>query len=143
MIRFFTKDLKFDLKDKLPLKRWIKTVVQEHGCRVGDINVILCNDPSILEINRQFLGHDYYTDIITFDYSEEETINGELYISVDTVRENAKEYGENFPDELHRVIIHGMLHLCGLDDHCDEDIKEMRAAENSALEHLKNFIGNK
>ena len=143
MIRFFTKDLKFDLKDKLPLKRWIKTVVQEHGCRVGDINVILCNDPSILEINQQFLGHDYYTDIITFDYSEEETINGELYISVDTVRENAKEYGENFPDELHRVIIHGMLHLCGLDDHCDEDIKEMRAAENSALELLKNFIGNK
>ena len=143
MIRFFTKDLKFDLKDKLPLKRWMKTVVEEHGCRVGDINVILCNDPTILEINQQFLGHDYYTDIITFDYSEEETINGELYISVDTVRENAKEYGEDFPDELHRVIIHGMLHLCGLDDHCDEDIAEMRAAENSALGILGNFIGKK
>ena len=143
MIRFFTKDLKFDLKDKLPLKRWMKTVVQEHGCRVGDINVILCNDPSILEINRQFLGHDYYTDIITFDYSEEETINGELYISVDTVRENAKEYGEEFLVELHRVIIHGMLHLCGLDDHCEEDIAEMRAAENSALRILENFIGKK
>lgn len=143
MIRFFTKDLKFDLKDKLPLKRWMKTVVEEHGCRVGDINVILCNDPSILEINRQFLGHDYYTDIITFDYSEEETINGELYISVDTVRENAKEYGEEFLVELHRVIIHGMLHLCGLDDHCEEDIAEMRAAENSALRILENFIGKK
>ena len=143
MIRFFTKDLKFDLKDKLPLKRWMKTVVEEHGCRVGDINVILCNDPSILEINRQFLGHDYYTDIITFDYSEEETINGELYISVDTVRENAKEYGEEFLVELHRVIIHGMLHLCGLDDHCEEDIAEMRAAENSALGILENFIGKK
>ena len=143
MIRFFTKDLKFDLKDKLPLKRWMKTVVEEHGCRVGDINVILCNDPSILEINRQFLGHDYYTDIITFDYSEEDTINGELYISVDTVRENAKEYGEEFLVELHRVIIHGMLHLCGLDDHCEEDIAEMRAAENSALGILENFIGKK
>ena len=143
MIRFFTKDLKFDLKDKLPLKRWIKTVVQEHGFKVGDINVILCNDPAILEINQQFLGHDYYTDIITFDYSEDNIINGELYISVDTVRENAKEYGEEFPDELHRVIIHGMLHLCGLDDHCDEDIAQMRAAENSALEKLKNFIGSK
>ena len=106
-------------------------------------NVILCNDPSILEINRQFLGHDYYTDIITFDYSEEETINGELYISVDTVRENAKEYGEEFLVELHRVIIHGMLHLCGLDDHCEEDIAEMRAAENSALGILENFIGKK
>ena len=143
MIRFFTKDLKFDLKDKLPLKRWMKTIVEEHGCRVGDINVILCNDPSILEINRQFLGHDYYTDIITFDYSEKETINGELYISVDTVRENAKEYGEEFLVELHRVIIHGMLHLCGLDDHCEEDIAERRAAENSALGILENFIGKK
>ena len=143
MIRFFNKDLKFDLKDKLPLKRWMKAVVRQHGYRVGDINIILCNDPSILEINQQFLGHDYYTDIITFDYSEEETINGELYISVDTVRENAIEYGEDFLRELHRVIIHGMLHLCGLDDHCDEDIKEMRAAEDSALDILKNFIGNK
>lgn len=143
MIRFFTKDLKFDLKDKLPLKRWMKTVVEEHGCRVGDINIILCNDPTILEINQQFLGHDYYTDIITFDYSEEDTINGELYISVDTVRENAKEYGEEFHVELHRVIIHGILHLCGLDDHCDEDIAEMRAAENSALGILENFIGKK
>ena len=143
MIRFFTKDLKFDLKDKLPLKRWMKTVVEEHGCRVGDINIILCNDPTILEINQQFLGHDYYTDIITFDYSEEDIINGELYISVDTVRENAKEYGEEFHVELHRVIIHGILHLCGLDDHCDEDIAEMRAAENSALGILENFIGKK
>lgn len=143
MIIFFTKDLKFDLKDKLPLKRWMKTVVEEHGCRVGDINIILCNDPTILEINQQFLGHDYYTDIITFDYSEEDIINGELYISVDTVRENAKEYGEEFHVELHRVIIHGILHLCGLDDHCDEDIAEMRAAENSALGILENFIGKK
>ena len=140
MIRFFNKDIKFDLKDKLPLKRWIKSTVESHGCRVGDINIILCNDPSILEINQHFLGHDYYTDIITFDYSEEETINGELYISIDTVVENAKEYGEEFLVELHRVIIHGMLHLCGLDDHCEEDIKEMRAAENAALENLKNFI---
>ena len=140
MIRFFNKDIKFNLKDKLPLKRWIKSTVEAHGCRVGDINIILCNDPSILEINQQFLGHDYYTDIITFDYSEEDTINGELYISVDTVLENSKEYGEEFQVELHRVIIHGMLHLCGLDDRCDEDIKEMRAAENAALENLKNFI---
>ncbi len=140
MIRFFNKDIKFVLKDKLPLKRWIKSVVEEHGCRVGDINVIFCDDPAILDINTQFLGHDYFTDIITFDYSEEDVISGELYISIDTVRENAVEYGEEFPDELHRVIIHGMLHLCGLDDHCDEDIKEMRAAENSALQKLKNFI---
>ena len=122
------------------LKKWIKTVVEQYDCKVGDINVILCNDPYILEINQQFLSHDYYTDIITFDYSEENVINGELYISIDTVRENAVEYGQDFPDELHRVIIHGVLHLCGLDDHNDEDIKEMREAENSALQLLSTLL---
>ena len=140
MIRFFNKDIKFKLEKKLVLKKWIKTVVEQYDCKVGDINVILCNDPYILEINQQFLSHDYYTDIITFDYSEENVINGELYISIDTVRENAVEYGQDFPDELHRVIIHGVLHLCGLDDHNDEDIKEMREAENSALQLLSTLL---
>ena len=140
MIRFFNKDIKFTLTDKLLLKKWIKEVVSSYGNRVGDINIILCDDPSILEINNQFLGHDYYTDIITFDYTEENVINGELYISIDTVRANAQEYGQSFPDELHRVIIHGILHLCGLDDHCDEDIKEMREAENFSLEKLSAIL---
>ena len=140
MIRFFNKDIKFTLTDKLLLKKWIKEVVSSYGNRVGDINIILCDDPSILEINNQFLGHDYYTDIITFDYTEEKVINGELYISIDTVRANAQEYGQSFPDELHRVIIHGILHLCGLDDHCDEDIKEMREAENLSLENLSAIL---
>jgi rRNA maturation RNase YbeY len=140
MIRFFNKDIKFTLTDKLLLKKWIKEVVSSYGNRVGDINIILCDDPSILEINNQFLGHDYYTDIITFDYTEENVINGELYISIDTVRANAQEYGQSFPDELHRVIIHGILHLCGLDDHCDEDIKEMREAENLSLEKLSAIL---
>lgn len=140
MIRFFNKDIKFTLTDKLLLKKWIKEVVSSYGNRVGDINIILCDDPSILEINNQFLGHDYYTDIITFDYTEEKVINGELYISIDTVRANAQEYGQSFPDELHRVIIHGILHLCGLDDHCDEDIKEMREAENLSLEKLSAIL---
>ena len=140
MIRFFNKDIKFTLTDKLLLKKWIKEVVSSYGNRVGDINIILCDDPSILEINNQFLGHDYYTDIITFDYTEENVINGELYISIDTVRANAQEYGQSFPDELHRVIIHGILHLCGLDDHCDEDIKEMREAENLSLENLSAIL---
>ena len=140
MIRFFNKDIKFTLTDKLLLKKWIKEVVSSYGNRVGDINIILCDDPSILEINNQFLGHDYYTDIITFDYTEENVINGELYISIDTVRANAQEYGQSFPDELHRVIIHGILHLCGLDDHCDEDIKEMREAENISLKKLSAIL---
>ena len=140
MIRFFNKDIKFDLEKKLVFKKWIKTVVEQNDCKVGDLNVIFCNDPYILEINRQFLSHDYYTDIITFDYSEDNIINGELYISIDTVKENAVEYGQSFPDELHRVIIHGALHLCGLDDHCEEDIKEMRDAENSALDLLSTML---
>jgi len=143
MIRFFNKDNKFALKDKLLLKKWIKDVVSAHSFKVGDVNVILCDDPSILEINNQFLGHDYYTDIITFDYSEGKTIQGELYISIDTVRANAIEYNQEFPDELHRVIIHGFLHLCGLDDHSDSDIQQMRQAENEALSLLDSLKNNR
>ena len=140
MIRFFNKDIKFQLKHKMVLKKWIKIVVGQFGYKVGDINIILCNDPYILEINNQFLSHNYYTDIITFNYNEENTINGELYISIDTVKENAIEYLQEFPDELNRVIIHGILHLCGLDDHCEEDVKEMREAENTALELLTELL---
>lgn len=140
MVRFFNRDIKFELKHKLLLKKWIKSVVGGYGKRVGDINVILCDDPYILEINNQFLGHDYYTDIITFDYCEGDYINGELYISVDTVRANSVEYSQDFQDELHRVIIHGVLHLCGLDDHCDDDIAEMRLAENASLCELSKLL---
>lgn len=137
MVRFFNKDIKFNLKHKLLLKKWIKSVVSKYGKRVGDINVILCDDPSILEINMQFLSHDYYTDIITFDYCEDDFINGELYISVDTVKANAEEYSQDFDVEMHRVIIHGVLHLCGLDDHAEDDIRQMRDAENLALQELE------
>ena len=137
MVRFFNKDIKFNLKHKLLLKKWIKSVVSKYGKRVGDINVILCDDPSILEINMQFLSHDYYTDIITFDYCEDDFINGELYISVDTVKANAEEYSQDFDVEMHRVIIHGVLHLCGLDDYAEDDIKQMRDAENLALQELE------
>ena len=133
MIRFFNKDIKFNLEKKLVLKRWIKTVVEQYDCKVGDINVILCNDPYILEINQQFLSHDYYTDIITFDYCEGDKLSGDLFISVDTVRENAVEYGTEFSEELNRVMVHGILHLIGYDDHCEEDIAEMRKKENYYL----------
>ena len=136
MIRYFQKDTSFDLKSKLVIKKWIKSVIGQRGKRCRDINVIFCSDPSILEINIQFLGHDYYTDIITFDYCEGKDISGELYISIDTVQANAVEYGEDFDRELHRVIIHGILHLLGWDDHSEEDIKEMRKAEDSALDLL-------
>ena len=140
MIRYFEKDISFDLQSKLVIKKWIKTVIEQNGKRCKDINVIFCSDPSILEINIQFLGHDYYTDIITFDYCEGKNISGELYISIDTVKANAEEYQQEFQTELHRVIIHGILHLLGWDDHCDEDIAQMRAAEDSALALLDEMM---
>ncbi len=140
MIRYFEKDISFDLQSKLVIKKWIKTVIEQNGKRCKDINVIFCSDPSILEINIQFLGHDYYTDIITFDYCEGKNISGELYISIDTVKANAVEYQQEFQTELHRVIIHGILHLLGWDDHCEEDIAQMRAAEDSALALLDEMM---
>ena len=140
MIRYYQKDISFNLESKLIIKKWIKTIIEQNEKRCKDINIIFCSDPSILEINNQFLGHDYYTDIITFDYCEGRDISGELYISIDTVKANAEEYEQPFETELHRVIIHGILHLLGWDDHCDEDIAEMRAAEDSALALLAEMI---
>ena len=140
MIRYFEKDISFDLQSKLTIKKWIKTIIEQNNKRCKDINIIFCSDPSILEINIQFLGHDYYTDIITFDYCEGKNISGELYISIDTVKANAQEYEQEFETELHRVIIHGILHLLGWDDHCDEDIAQMRAAEDSALALLAEMM---
>ncbi len=136
MIRFYQKETNFDLQYKAIVKKWIKEVVESSGKKIGDINIIFCNDPSLLEINQQFLGHDYYTDIITFDYCEGCHVNGELYISVDTVDANAKEYGVTFRNEMHRVIIHGILHLLGYDDHSEEDIAQMREQEDIALDKL-------
>ena len=136
MIRFYQKETNFDLQYKAIIKKWIKGVVEASGKTVGDVNIIFCNDPSILEINQQFLGHDYYTDIITFDYCEGNTVSGELYISVDTVEANAQEYNETFRNEMHRVIIHGILHLLGYDDHSEEDIAQMREQEDLALDDL-------
>lgn len=139
MIRYFQKDTSFDLKSKLVIKKWIKSVIGQSGKRCRDINVIFCSDPSILEINIQFLGHDYYTDIITFDYCEGDKLSGDLFISVDSVRENSIEYGTEFSEELNRVIVHGILHLIGYDDHTEEDIAVMRSKENYYLS-FRNLI---
>jgi rRNA maturation RNase YbeY len=101
--------------------------------RIGQISIIFCSDNYILDVNQQYLQHDYFTDIITFDYCDGDRLSGDLFISVDSVRENAIEYGTEFKEELNRVIVHGILHLIGYDDHCEEDIKEMRAKENYYL----------
>lgn len=140
MIRYFTEDIDFAFKGKSVHSAWLKAVSEEEGRRLGQISVIFCSDPYLLEINRKYLGHDYYTDIITFDYSEGDTISGDLFISVDTVRSNAEYYSADFKNELDRVIVHGVLHLIGYDDHTDEQTAEMRARENHYLERRPVFF---
>lgn len=115
---------------------WIKAVAASYGRKVGDIGYMFVDDEKILEVNREYLGHDYYTDIITFDYDEGDTINGDLVISLDTVRTNAEKFGKTYEEELHRVIIHGILHLCGINDKGPGEREIMEAAENKALEIL-------
>ena len=108
-------------------------VAHTYGKKIGEIHYIFCDDEKILEINRQFLQHDYYTDIITFDYCEGDTLSGDIFISVDTVSANAKEYSVSFDEELKRVMIHGILHLCGQNDKTADEQQEMRIKENNAL----------
>lgn len=112
---------------------WVKRVASTYGKKVGEIAYIFCNDDRIIEVNRQYLQHDYYTDIITFDYTTGSTISGDLFISLDTVRSNSEEQHTTYEEELHRVIIHGILHLCGINDKGPGEREIMEAAENKAL----------
>ena len=113
---------------------WIKAVAQSYGKKVGEVGYMFVNDEKILEINNEYLGHDYYTDVITFDYDEDDVVNGDIVISLDTVRTNAELFDKAFEDELYRVIIHGILHLCGLNDQGPGEREIMEKAENNALE---------
>ena len=112
---------------------WIKKVALSYNKRIGDINYIFCNDEKILEVNKQFLQHDYYTDIITFDYTVKDRISGDLFISLDTVKSNTELFKQDYEQELHRVIIHGILHLCGINDKGEGEREIMEEAENKAL----------
>ena len=112
---------------------WIKAVAAQYGRKVGEIGYLFVNDEKILEVNKEYLGHDYYTDIITFDYDEGDVIHDDLVISLDTVRSNALLFGKTYNEELHRVIIHGILHLCGINDKGPGEREIMEAAENKAL----------
>lgn len=134
MIRYFQEDIRFELKQKLLNNRWLKMVAGSEMRRLGAINIIFCSDNYILDVNMKYLQHDYYTDIITFDYCEKDVLSGDLFISIDSVRENAQFYGTEFADELNRVMVHGLLHLIGYDDHSEADIAEMRQKENYYLE---------
>ena len=140
MVTYHLQDTDFVFKNKLLNNRWLKMVAESEIKKLGDISIIFCSDPCILDVNIKYLQHDYFTDIITFDYCEGNKLSGDLFISVDSVRENAAFYGTEFSDELNRVIVHGLLHLIGYDDHTDEEKKIMREKENYYLEMRKSLV---
>lgn len=133
MITYQSEGVRMPNIKKRQTTQWIKAVAASYGKKVGEIGYLFCNDEHILEVNREYLGHDYYTDIITFDYSEGDVISGDLFISLDTVRTNAQQVGATYEQELNRVIIHGILHLCGINDKGPGEREIMEAAENKAL----------
>ena len=134
MITYQTDGTRMPNIKKRETTAWIRRVADTYGKKVGDVNYIFCNDERILEVNREYLQHDYYTDIITFDYTEGYTISGDLFISLDTVKTNSEQFCTEYDEELHRTIIHGILHLCGINDKGPGEREIMEAAENRALE---------
>lgn len=140
MITYNTDGVKMPSIKKRENTAWVKAVAASYGKRVGEIAYIFVDDEKILEVNRQYLGHDYYTDIITFDYCEGDVISGDLFISLDTVRTNVERVGATYEEELHRVIIHGILHLCGINDKGPGEREIMEAAEDKALA-LRSSLG--
>ena len=140
MLTYNTDGVKMPPIKKRENTAWVKAVAASYGKRVGEIAYIFVDDEKILEVNRQYLGHDYYTDIITFDYCEGDVISGDLFISLDTVRTNAEQVGATYEEELHRVIIHGILHLCGINDKGPGEREIMEAAEDKALA-LRSSLG--
>ena len=133
MISYFYEDTKFVFKGRQRNNRWLRLVAESEIRRMGDLSIVFCSDNYILDMNIKYLQHDYFTDIITFDYCEGEKISGDLFISVDSVRENALLYGATFEEELNRVMVHGVLHLIGYDDHIKAEQKTMREKENYYL----------
>lgn len=134
MLKFFSEEISFIQPQPLKTRKWIKTISQSEGYEIGSLNFIFCSDDYLLEINKQYLDHDYYTDIITFDNSEEEgKLEGDIYVSIDRVKENAGNLGVSFEMELRRVLIHGLLHLVGFEDNDDESKSKMRLKEDECL----------
>lgn len=133
MIEVYFEDIdNFDL-DVDHICRWLGSVSQKEGFELGEVSMILCSDEYLLDMNRKHLDHDYYTDVITFDYTSEQTVSGDLFISVDRVKDNASIHSEMFHVELFRVMAHGVLHLMGYKDKTEDEQKEMRSKENWAL----------
>ncbi|KQS23756.1 rRNA maturation RNase YbeY [Dyadobacter sp. Leaf189] len=137
MLNFFSEDVEFNLPRPLKTKKWLKISSESEGYIISELNYIFCSDDYLLEINKEYLNHDYYTDIVTFDNSEEEKqLAGDIYVSVDRVRENAETFQVDFETELRRVLVHGLLHLMGYGDSNDEEKALMREKEN---QHLTRF----
>lgn len=133
MITYSTEGVKMPDIKRRDTSAWIKAVAATYNRKIGEVGYMFVNDEKILEVNNAYLGHDYYTDVITFDYDEDNIINGDIVISLDTVRTNAEQFGKVYEEELDRVIIHGILHLCGLNDKGPGERELMEAAENKAL----------
>ncbi len=140
MITYNAEGVKLPKFKKRAMNAWIKQVAADHGRRIGEVGYMFVSDEKILEINNEYLGHDYYTDVITFDYDEDDVINGDIVISLDTVRSNAEMFNKSYEDELHRVIIHGILHLCGINDKGPGEREIMEANEDRALAMLPSQI---
>ena len=133
MISYNTVNVKMPAIRRRDTSAWVKAVAASYGKKVGEIAYIFVDDEEILRVNREYLQHDYYTDIITFDYTEGDTISGDLFISLDTERTNAEQFDKPYNEELHRVIIHGILHLCGSNDKGPGEREIMEAADDKAL----------
>lgn len=138
-ITYSTSEVKMPVLKKRKINRWIQEVARSYDRKTGEIAYLFCSDEVILDTNRKYLHHDYYTDIITFDYTEKNILHGDIFISLDTVKSNASLFGVSFDDELHRVLIHGILHLCGIEDKGEENQRHMTSCENRALALLKNM----
>ena len=136
-IRFFSDGVSFEFEGKRNISHWLKLIIAKEGKKTGHLLFIFVSDKIILDLNRKYLKHNEYTDIITFDNSKGNTISGEMYISIDTVRQNAKDYQVDFRNELLRVMVHGTLHLCGYKDKTIDEQLEMRALEDKYLDELR------
>jgi len=137
MIRFTTQDVEMPQFDQRRVQQWIRSVAADYGFAIGEITFVFTDDEGELRVNQQFLGHDYYTDVITFDYSSQNVISGDIFISLDMIEHNAEQVGTIFVDELMRIMIHGVLHLTGQGDKTPESKSVMTEKENLALAKLK------
>ena len=133
---FHTVEISFKLEGESRISSWLNKLVERHEKKIGELNYIFCSDDYLLKMNQEHLNHDYFTDIITFDYCEKDTVSGDLFISIERTKENAKTFGTTQIYELNRVIAHGLLHLLGFKDKTSEDIAEMRSMEEEALNTL-------